>query len=530
VTRAPLVVVGDALLDRDLEGTAERLAPDAPVPVVDDPAERRRPGGAALAATLAATLDGRAVVLVTALAGDEPGVVLRELLELAGVEVVDLGLEGRTPEKIRVRAQGRSLLRLDRATRPGRVGVLDRAGRRALAGAGAVLVADYGRGVAAQPGVRAALAALPSRRPLVWDPHPRGPAPVPGARLATPNRAEAAGFAAEVAGTGLAAVTARARLLADRWAAAGVAVTLGPGGALLVEGAGAPLVVPAPATAGGDPCGAGDRFSATAAGLLADGALPSEAVAGAVAAATAFVAAGGATTVHLAPGAPARVVRPAPGARGTPHPQPPEAGAPAREGSPPSAGEVPAVHSPPGEPSRAEPPAGEPPWAESPRAGVLSPEDSPMGRALRLIAAVRAAGGTVVATGGCFDLLHAGHVTTLRAARALGDCLVVCLNSDDSVRRLKGPERPLVPQADRVAVLEALGCVDVVVPFDERTPETVLQRLRPDVFAKGGDYALTDLPETALLSTWGGQAVVLPYLEGRSTTQLMKEVVRRDNH
>jgi rfaE bifunctional protein nucleotidyltransferase chain/domain len=153
-----------------------------------------------------------------------------------------------------------------------------------------------------------------------------------------------------------------------------------------------------------------------------------------------------------------------------------------------------------------------------------------MDRALRLIAAVRAAGGTVVATGGCFDLLHAGHVATLRAARALGDCLVVCLNSDDSVRRLKGPERPLVPQADRVAVLEALGCVDVVVPFDERTPEAVLQRLRPDVFAKGGDYALTDLPEAALLSTWGGQAVVLPYLEGRSTTQLMKEVVRRDNH
>jgi D-beta-D-heptose 7-phosphate kinase/D-beta-D-heptose 1-phosphate adenosyltransferase len=524
VTRAPLVVVGDALLDRDLDGRAERLAPDAPVPVVDDPAERCRPGGAALAATLAATLDRRAVVLVTALADDEPGAVLRGLLELAGVEVVDLGLEGQTPEKIRVRAEGRSLLRLDRATRPGRVGPLDRSGRRALAGAAAVLVADYGRGVAAEPGVRAALAALPSRRPLVWDPHPRGPAPVPGARLATPNRAEAAGFVPEVPGTGLAAVTARARLLADRWAAAGVAVTLGPGGALLVEGAGAPLVVPAPATTGGDPCGAGDRFSTAAAGLLADGALPSEAVAGAVAAATAFVATGGAATVHLGPGAPTSLhptpgdpgaPRPGPDAAhppgpGVPHPDPPASGPPVGERSPAPAGAVPAVHRPPADPS--------------PHA------DSPLGRALRVIAAVRATGGTVVATGGCFDLLHAGHVATLRAARALGDCLVVCLNSDDSVRRLKGPERPLVPQADRVAVLEALGCVDVVVPFDERTPEAVLQRLRPDVFAKGGDYALADLPEAALLSTWGGQAVVLPYLEGRSTTQLMKEVVRRDSH
>jgi D-beta-D-heptose 7-phosphate kinase / D-beta-D-heptose 1-phosphate adenosyltransferase len=515
MTRAPLVVVGDALLDRDLDGRAERLAPDAPVPVVDDPAERRRPGGAALAATLAATLDGRAVVLVTALADDESGAVLRELLELAGVEVVDLGLAGQTPEKIRVRAGGQSLLRVDRATRPGRVGPLRRPGRRALAGArAAVLVADYGRGVAAEPGVRAALAGLPARVPLVWDPHPRGPAPVPGARLATPNRAEAAGFAPQVPGAGLAAVTARARLLAERWVAAGVAVTLGPGGALLVEGAGAPLVVPAPPTAAGDPCGAGDRFAATAAGLLADGALPSEAVAGAVTAATTFVAAGGATTVHLAPrgsatappppvgpgaappppGGP-RPAPPAPGGPGAPEPHPPIPGPPNREGNPGQGTESAAVH-----------------------------------RALRLIGAVRAGGGTVVATGGCFDLLHAGHVATLRAARALGDCLVVCLNSDDSVRRLKGPERPLVGLADRVAVLEALGCVDVVVPFDERTPEAVLRRLRPDVFAKGGDYALAELPEAALLESWGGQAVILPYLEGRSTTQLMKEVVRRDSH
>jgi D-beta-D-heptose 7-phosphate kinase / D-beta-D-heptose 1-phosphate adenosyltransferase len=363
-------------------------------------------------------------------------------------------------------------------------------------------VADYGRGVAAEPGVRAALAGLPRRRPLVWDPHPRGPAPVPGARLATPNRAEAAGFAPEVEGDGLAAVTAQARLLAERWAAAGVAVTLGPGGALLVEGAGAPMVMPATPAPGGDPCGAGDRFAATAAGLLADGALPSEAVAGAVAAASAFVAAGGATIIRLDPAS----VELDPAGVGAAHPHPPAPAPPAGERSP-------------------------SPDPDLPADSDLPPERrSPMERALAVIAAVRAGGGTVVATGGCFDLLHAGHVATLRSARALGDCLVVCLNSDDSVRRLKGVERPLVPEADRVAVLEALGCVDAVVPFDERTPEAVLQRLRPDVFAKGGDYALADLPEAALLATWGGQAVVLPYLEGRSTTQLMKEVVRRDSH
>ncbi|HEY4724506.1 MAG TPA: D-glycero-beta-D-manno-heptose 1-phosphate adenylyltransferase, partial [Actinomycetota bacterium] len=246
-------------------------------------------------------------------------------------------------------------------------------------------------------------------------------------------------------------------------------------------------------------------------GLLADGALPSEAVAGAVAAATAFVATGGAATVDLDPGAPTPLHMARSRLAASPRANQPLTGPPA---DPPSADRLPT------EPTSAGPPLTGPPL----------PTDSPLDRALSLIAAVRATGGTVVATGGCFDLLHAGHVAALRSARALGDCLVVCLNSDDSVRRLKGPERPLVPQADRVAVLEALGCVDVVVPFDERTPEAVLQRLRPDVFAKGGDYALADLPEAALLSSWGGQAVVLPYLEGRSTTQLMKEVVRRDSH
>jgi rfaE bifunctional protein nucleotidyltransferase chain/domain len=133
---------------------------------------------------------------------------------------------------------------------------------------------------------------------------------------------------------------------------------------------------------------------------------------------------------------------------------------------------------------------------------------------------VHAAGGTVVAAGGCFDLLHAGHVSLLQAARSLGDCLIVCLNSDESVRRLKGEGRPLNPAADRVSVLSALHCVDAVLVFGEDTPSAALQRLRPDVWVKGGDYEGQVLPEAALLSTWGGQAVTVPYLAGRSTTQL----------
>jgi rfaE bifunctional protein nucleotidyltransferase chain/domain len=146
-----------------------------------------------------------------------------------------------------------------------------------------------------------------------------------------------------------------------------------------------------------------------------------------------------------------------------------------------------------------------------------------------LVEQVRARGGRVVATGGCFDVLHAGHVAMLQAARSLGDCLIVCLNSDESVRRLKGEGRPVVGQHDRADVLRALACVDAVVVFEEDTPDRILRELQPDLWAKGGDYSEDSLPEAAVLAEWGGQAVVLPYLEGRSTTTLLRSAVRHNN-
>jgi rfaE bifunctional protein nucleotidyltransferase chain/domain len=140
---------------------------------------------------------------------------------------------------------------------------------------------------------------------------------------------------------------------------------------------------------------------------------------------------------------------------------------------------------------------------------------------MQVAAEIRARGGTLVATGGCFDLLHAGHVATLEAARRMGDALIVCLNSDASVRRLKGSTRPLQPQADRARILRALSCVDAVAIFDEDTPVEILDRLRPDVWVKGGDYSAETLPEAPLLASWGGQVVAVPYLPERSTTRLV---------
>lgn len=450
-----VVVIGDALLDRDIGGTVERLSPDAPVPVVDQASDVARPGGAGLAATLAA--QGADVVLVTALGDDEAGARLESLLCAHGVRVVDLGLHGPTPEKVRVKAGDRSLLRLDRGGPGSPCGDDTGAAACALERADAVLVSDYGRGITAGPRLRRALEAAAKRVPLVWDPHPRGTVPVANAALATPNESEAAGFAPEIEGRGVPALADRALVLARRWGARSVCITRAGAGALLAGPGGPPQAIPAAPITGGDTCGAGDCFAAAAALALARGASAPEAAAHAVAAASAFVEAGGA------------------------------GGAMSRGNHAPS---------------------------------IATPVE-------RRIAAVRASGGTVVATGGCFDLLHPGHVRTLESARALGDCLVVLLNSDASIRRLKGPDRPLVPQEDRAAVLEALGCVDAVVIFDEETPIAALAELRPDVWVKGGDYAGEKLPEAAALRRWGGRAVVVPFVEGRSTTRLIEEARAR---
>src|SRR4051794_33958051 len=184
-----LVVVGDALLDRDLDGVAERLAPDAPVPVVGAITEHPRPGGAGLAAAMAAAL-GAETTLVCALGDDDAGDRLAGLISVAGVELCNLGTRGETPEKVRVLAGGRALVRLDAGGAGSEPGAPTAAARAALAAADAVLVSDYGRGVAAQPELRELLRGLVGV-PIVWDPHPRGPAPVPGALLVTPNAEEA---------------------------------------------------------------------------------------------------------------------------------------------------------------------------------------------------------------------------------------------------------------------------------------------------------------------------------------------------
>jgi D-beta-D-heptose 7-phosphate kinase/D-beta-D-heptose 1-phosphate adenosyltransferase len=473
-----LLVIGDSLLDREVSGRSERLSPDAPVPVVDQTESRARGGGAALAATLAAQTGEVPVTLLTALAADPAGEELRRTILAAGVDLIDLGLDGATAEKIRILDHGRPLLRLDRGgggrvarrLAPARI-------RAVVAEAGAVLVSDYGNGGAASPSVRAALESRPAAVPLVWDPHPRGPDPVGGTTLATPNRDEAI----RVLGAGtpgdLADAIDLATALLGRWSADAIAVTCGGEGAVLARREGEAWCFGCDVV-DGDPCGAGDRFAAEAARVLAAGEGPDVAVAAAVSAAAEFVAAGGAAATWR----PAELAGIAAGAGG--------AGPPSYRLDDAALGSAPVSIEP----------------------------------ALRLAARTRERGGTVVATGGCFDLLHVGHLRTLERARALGECLIVLLNGDRSVRALKGAARPVVGELERAAMLKALACVDEVAIFDEHAPVDALRLLRPDVWAKGGDYAIDQLPERDAIAEWGGNTAILPELEGRSTTKLIERV------
>lgn len=540
-------MVGDALLDSDIDGSVDRVAPDAPAMVLDEHTVAERPGGAGLAALLA-TGQGYEVVLITALAQDAGGARLAGLLAAAGVTVYGLPAKGATAQKVRLRADGRVLLRLDRGGSGEVPGDPSDEALRELAGAAAILVSDYGRGVARQPALRAALAGTAA--PVVWDPHPRGPAAVPGARLITPNESELRGLTGTTGGGRLSAVSRGAEELRRRWRAGAVAVTLGRDGALLSHAAPAPIVVPVPAQTTGDTCGAGDSFAVAAATALAGGSLVSEAVSEAVTRAAEYVAAGGVAGV---PGLPAS--RPSTATEPPPPLEPPPSttvtvplGAPTPSGTPSGLASGGTTSGPargggsPSRPARGGSPSGparggarsDPARSDgNPSSGAVNGGGgAPAGdgaaktRGLPVVAAVRAAGGTVVASGGCFDLLHAGHVATLQAARRLGDCLVVCLNSDASVRAIKGPDRPVINQADRARLLSALECVDAVVIFDETTPEAVLSWLRPDVWVKGGDYSggtenEPDLPEADLVARWGGQTVVVPYLDGRSTTRMI---------
>ncbi len=457
-----IVVGGDAMLDEYWFGEASRISPEAPVPVVHASATDQRAGGAANVALNAAAL-GAGVRFVAAIGADERGRCLRRLLDAAGIDshfVVADTLP--TIHKFRVLARNQQLIRLDAEARLDSTASEFNEQLAASLDADAVVLSDYGKGTLS----RAADAIAACRRadvPVLVDPKGVDFGRYAGATMLTPNLAE---FEA-VAGvsTDEQELLRRAERLRSELSLDHLLITRGQSGMTLVSTGAAPWSIPAEAREVFDVTGAGDTVIALlAAGLAAD--LP---VRDAVALA------------NLGAGLVVRKI-------GVATVTPAELGL--------------ALH----------------------RRGIGGRGLVTLQQLIGIAAEGRARGERIVLTNGCFDILHAGHVSYLEEARSLGDQLIVAVNDDASVARLKGPERPVTPLADRMAVLAGLAAVDWVVPFAEDTPLRVIEQVVPDVLVKGGDWPLDEIVGAEIVTAAGGEVRSLAFKEGRSTTDLIRRI------
>lgn len=467
-SRARVLLVGDVMLDRYWSGETGRISPEAPVPVVGLRDFRDRPGGAANVA-LNVTALGASAALLGRTGNDEAGTTLRTALDATGVEhdFLDAG-DSPTITKLRVVSRNQHLMRLDIEdgfARCDPAPLLDRF-RARLADTDVVVISDYAKGTLGPATPDLIRAAREAGRPVLVDPKGGDFTPYRGADLLTPNRGEFERIAGRCPDD--ATLERRARELIEHLDIGGFLITRSAEGMTLVRRADEALHLPAHRREVYDVTGAGDTVIGVLATALAANHDASEAMVLANHAAAIVVGRLGAAQVSLD-----------------------ELGA--------------AVESP----------------ARAATGGALAAD------ALReRVAAARADGEKVVFTNGCFDLLHAGHVESLRDMRAFGDRLVVAVNDDASVARLKEPERPLVPLAQRITLLAALDCVDWVVPFADDTPAALIETLRPDVLAKGGDYAPADIAGHDTVTAYGGDVRVVPYRAGLSTSGLIDRIRR----
>jgi D-beta-D-heptose 7-phosphate kinase/D-beta-D-heptose 1-phosphate adenosyltransferase len=466
-SKTRLLVVGDVMLDRYWHGATSRISPEAPVPVVRVDAEEARPGGAGNVALNVAALGAEATLL--GLTGDDDMArLLEQQLGKRGVRCRFDRLERfATITKLRVVSRHQQLIRLDFEDGfPGYdAGDLLADYARQVGQADVVVLSDYAKGTLREAPQFIA-AARAAGRPVLVDPKGADFTRYRGATLLTPNLAELEAVVGRCPDE--AAIVARGQGLMADCALEALLVTRGEHGMTLLARDRPPLHLPAQAREVYDITGAGDTVIAVLAAALAAG-VPIE------------------SATALANTAAGIVV----GKLGTACVTPAELHAVLGGGGP------------------------------APR-GVLDEE-----RLAGAIAAARARGETVVLTNGCFDILHAGHVAYLEEASRLGDRLVVAVNVDDTVRRLKGEGRPVNPLDSRLRVLAALACVDWVVPFSEDTPERLICRLRPDVLVKGGDHDPATIAGGDCVRAAGGQVRSLGYVEGVSTTRII-EILRGD--
>ncbi|WP_435018230.1 D-glycero-beta-D-manno-heptose 1-phosphate adenylyltransferase [Tundrisphaera sp. TA3] len=467
-----VVVIGEAMLDSYIDGSTDRLCREAPVPIVRLTGRRDAPGGGANTAVNLAALGAR-VDFLSVVGDDAEAGLLRQGLGALGVgtDHVLADPTRRTLSKSRIVAASQLIARLDQGdtgpVSPAAEAELIRRLEALVPRADAVVISDYGYGILT-PRLIARLAGFRRERPgLVMVADSKDLAAYRDVSLSAvkPNYDEAVRLVganpSPPSGRAEAVVGWGERLL-ERTGARLAAVTLDADGALMLERGRPSYRTYARPMPHSRAAGAGDTFLATLAlGLAAGAETPAAA--------------------DLASAACAIVV--------------------AREGT----------------------------AACSARSLLdrVAGDRKPSGDVADLVRRLRArreAGERIVLTNGCFDILHRGHITYLSQAKALGDALVVGVNSDAGIRRLKGPERPINALDDRIEVLAALGCVDHVVAFDEDTPCELVRAVRPDVFVKGGDYTIDRLPEAAVVRAYGGEVRILPFVADRSTTHLIERI------
>lgn len=465
---ARVLVAGDVMLDRYWHGSTSRISPEAPVPVVRVEEAEERPGGAGNVALNIAAL-GAQVSLLAVTGGDDAARALAAQLDAAGVRCLLQEARGMvTVTKLRVLSRHQQLIRLDFESGMAEFDpkTLLAPFRGALAECDVVVLSDYGKGTlgAAQELIQAARAA---KVPVLVDPKSRDFGIYRGATAVTPNLGE---FEAVVGPCrNEQEMVDKGMALMAQHALEALLITRGEHGMTLLRQGETPQHLPARAREVYDVTGAGDTVISVLAAALAAGEDLAQATALANLGAGIVVGKLGTATVSV------------PELRRALH----EDGVVAR--------------------------------------GVLS-----QAQLMAAVEQARGRGETLVMTNGCFDILHAGHVAYLAEARRLGERLIVAVNDDESVRRLKGATRPINPLDHRMAVLAALQSVDWVVPFGEDTPEDLICRVRPDVLAKGGDYTPEQVAGHGCVTAAGGRVVILRYHPGHSTTHIIDQCRKGD--
>jgi D-beta-D-heptose 7-phosphate kinase/D-beta-D-heptose 1-phosphate adenosyltransferase len=461
-----VLVVGDLMLDEYVGGSVERISPEAPVPIVRAGASEFRLGGAANVARQVVALGAKAT-LIGVVGDDAAGETVRRLCQESNIstESIVTVQHRQTTRKLRVLSQSQQLLRIDWEDNQPLTGeateaLLDKIGRSRPADA--VILSDYAKGVLCVPVIATLMNKRhPRTRTVVVDPKHRDLARYRGANVLTPNLrelSEAVGRSLDPAD--LAAIATAARSQVEASGFDGLVVTLGDRGMLIVMADGSQRLIPAFKRPVYDVTGAGDTAVAVLTTCLATGATIVSAAH--IANATAGIAVGEIGAVAVPSSRIVDVVT----------------------GRPPSK--------------------------------VMSREEL-QGR----VGQWREAGQRIVFTNGCFDLLHPGHLSLLHYAKSLGDILVLAINSDAAVRRLKGPSRPVLSQDDRAGMLGALACVDAVTIFDEDTPLETVRCVQPDILVKGQDYRLDEVVGRDVVEAAGGRVVLAPLLAHCSTTSLL---------